>query len=329
MTERKTDTAKAIASALGETKSKPTTQIERIVSLCGSAFANIMLDAAVATHEDGGIKTQDGKRNRTVGGVFFYLVRGALPPNLHDEIFPAKHRRHKLSPDEVLDWDERLDYFSTLMDKPKGEVKDVNISVDGRPTHIEKKNHLVVATLQSHVEAYQTFPRGVPDVPTAPTTFIVYVGEDQWDKHIGTKLEKDEDATLAVEGAPAYDDEMGGIAVFARAVKVKSGASNRKAAKAREERQQKAEETERKSKQAAAARREKERQKVAVDDDIPDDIAKKLRPLYGARELFRKRLADIEALPEDKQSGLKAAKMALERTESQIAALEAQAKEDA
>ncbi|MEL7234723.1 MAG: hypothetical protein AAGK74_09510, partial [Chloroflexota bacterium] len=57
----------------------------------------------------------------------------------------------------------------------------------------------------------------------------------------------------------------------------------------------------------------------------PDGTGTHTAP-YGARKLFQKRLADIEALPEDKQSGLKAAKMMLQRTEKQIADLEAQAK---
>ncbi|MEO0561212.1 MAG: hypothetical protein AAF125_03815, partial [Chloroflexota bacterium] len=145
-------TPDAIAQALGETETKPLTQINMIAERCGPEFSAVMLAAAQDIHAGEGIPTHDGKRKRTLGGVFFYLVRGALPSDIATEIFPPKWNRKVVK--DVMPWDNRADQFGQMIDKPKGKVDDVNITVDGRPSEIIAHNNLVVATLQSQVEAY-------------------------------------------------------------------------------------------------------------------------------------------------------------------------------
>jgi hypothetical protein len=285
-----------------------------------------MLETSLAIHEDGGMPTLDGKRQRTLGGIFFFLVRGALPDDIRQVIFPERRTPQQAPDIDVIDWADRKTHFDTILEKPKGKVENVHISIEGRPSSIEIKQDLVLATLEGHIEAFQTFPRGIPEAPTAPTTFFVYVAQSQWSKHVGDKLETDEEASIAVDGAPIFDPEMGGIAVLARAIKVRTGAANRKAEEVRQQRRKNQE----LSKQGGANPGVTTLPKSDIPDvdDYPPEVSKKLRPLYGARQLFLKRIADIEAMPPEKQRGLRAQQMGLARVDKQIAALEAQKQTD-
>ncbi|NDJ51988.1 MAG: hypothetical protein GYB68_02750 [Chloroflexi bacterium] len=70
--------ADQIATMLGETEEHPRFQIARIVQVCGVAFAEKMVRRTFETEENGGLMVVDGSRRRTVGGVFFYHVKGYL-----------------------------------------------------------------------------------------------------------------------------------------------------------------------------------------------------------------------------------------------------------
>jgi hypothetical protein len=319
--------ANHIIQTLDETDKTPVAQIHQIIELAGIEFAQLMLDVTHDIQADGGLYIQDGSRKRTIGGVFFYLVRGALPSDIREIIFPNKKIYQGRDDLDIIKWEKRLDYFKPILDKPKGEVEEVHINLTGRPITIESKNHMVMVTLQAEIARYLTFPKGLPDIPEEPTTFFVYIDEKQWKKHVKEKLKKDKNAAIVVEGAPAFDPEMGGIAIFAQAVSIQDGATTKREEKRHTELTERAIEEKRKRKEERAKQKETKAKQEKQMQKMSPELAKKLKPLYGARNLFRKRLADIEALPQEKQSGLKAAKMALERTEKQIAALEAKAKE--
>jgi len=64
-----------IVAALGETDEVPLRQIEAIVRLCGSGFAQAILVEALDVDAAEGLMTTDGAHRRTKGGVFFYLAR--------------------------------------------------------------------------------------------------------------------------------------------------------------------------------------------------------------------------------------------------------------
>lgn len=307
---------KRIAQRLKETQEMPVGQIQKIVDHCGVEFADFMVENTILIEEAGGMMTVDGSRKRTIGGIFFYLVRQALPADMRNEIFPPKVWRQrpprKPSPYPEFDWDKRVEDLQEALQKEKGKVKELSIQIKGRPGHVEKRDGLRIMTIEEAIGENQTFPRGVPEPPNEATSYVVYVGEEQWEKHVGDKIDKDEKSMLVVDGACYFDEALGSMAVFARSVKV-----------ARQ-----------KDKPKKAPPKAKETQPEAEEqDDTPDlsqfppEIAKKLRPLYGARKLFQKRLADIRAQPKEKQSGLKAAQMMLERTEKQIALLEKQARQ--
>lgn len=325
-----------IAERLEEKERKPLSQIRAVVEKCGPEFADIMADAAIEIHSTVGLKTLDGTRDRTLGGVFFYLVRGALPTDLRRAIFPYRQElRIMNSKYPPLEWDKRAEQLQHLIEADHvGEVKKVNIILKGRPTEIERRAGVVVMTLEQRADPEHTYPRGMPEIPEENTRFYVFVGEGQFNKQKGGTLQKNKTAEVTVEGACAFDRQLQGIAVFARSFKVSIPNPAKKKDKGAKEAVAEGGENGKGSKPAAAAPAEaveaappKEEEPRPEDKlaDYPEAIAKKLRPLYGARRMFQKRLADIEAMPEDKQSGLQAARMMLERTEKQIAELEAQA----
>jgi hypothetical protein len=83
----------AIAEKLGETEKVALRQIKDIRLLCGPDFTQAVLEDAEKVEESGGMKTVDGSRNRTFGGVFFYLARGRMAPALRKVIFFNKSQK--------------------------------------------------------------------------------------------------------------------------------------------------------------------------------------------------------------------------------------------
>jgi hypothetical protein len=308
-----------IAKRLNETKKGPLGQIQKIIDYCGIEFAEFMVENTMLIEEAGGMKTVDGSRQRTTGGIFFYIVRHALPNSLRLEIFPPKvwqkRPERKPSPYPEFHWDNRVEELQDALEKEKGKVDELSIQIKGRPGHVERRDGLCIMTIEENIGENQTFPRGVPEPPNDMTRYIVYIGEEQWEKHVGNKIDKDDRTQLVVTGACYFDESLESMAVFARSVKV-----------------QRKKKEDPKPKQEKPKPKQEQEEQEAEAEDIPDlsnyppEVAKKLRPLYGARKLFRKRLADIEAQPKEKQSGLKAAQMMLERTEKQIEMLEKQTK---
>lgn len=77
MTEEKpTDQlAKLIAEELGETEERPIQQIRRMIEVLGELYVHELLDWTRQREAEGGMRTLDGSRRRTPGGVFFWLTR--------------------------------------------------------------------------------------------------------------------------------------------------------------------------------------------------------------------------------------------------------------
>jgi hypothetical protein len=58
-----------------------------------------------------------------------------------------------------------------------------------------------------------SLPKGLPAPPNSPTSYTVYIAPKQWTK-VAEAIRDPEDA-LILEGFPAYDPALEGIAVFA------------------------------------------------------------------------------------------------------------------
>jgi PHAX RNA-binding domain len=69
------ETAYYIAGHLAETEQKTIKQIRRVVKVLGPDVALDYLKQTRAIEKAGGMLIASGKRRRTPGGVFFYLVQ--------------------------------------------------------------------------------------------------------------------------------------------------------------------------------------------------------------------------------------------------------------
>jgi hypothetical protein len=70
-----TSTATAIATQLGETVGGARATIWRTVRTLGPERAHAFVTQALEAEANGGMLIPNGSRRRTLGGIFFYLVR--------------------------------------------------------------------------------------------------------------------------------------------------------------------------------------------------------------------------------------------------------------
>ncbi|MBN1563418.1 MAG: hypothetical protein JXA10_06250 [Anaerolineae bacterium] len=80
----------AVIETLEETDDVPLRQIEAMVRLCGTFFVEALVEEALAIDEREGLMTSDGERRRSKGGVFFYLARYRISPDVRRVIFNRK-----------------------------------------------------------------------------------------------------------------------------------------------------------------------------------------------------------------------------------------------
>src|SRR5579859_5383478 len=73
--ERRVAMAATIAAQLGETGETPCAQIRRALKVLGAEQVQALLQEALSIEAGEGILIRDGSRRRTLGGVFFYLLR--------------------------------------------------------------------------------------------------------------------------------------------------------------------------------------------------------------------------------------------------------------
>jgi len=87
--------AEALAAKLGESEPEPCQQIIDIIRLCSTSFAQAVLDETLEVEAGGGMAVRDGSRQRTRGGIFFYLARGHLSFGLQQIIVPHLRNQAK------------------------------------------------------------------------------------------------------------------------------------------------------------------------------------------------------------------------------------------
>jgi hypothetical protein len=94
------DIVARIAATLGETDPVPITQIRRVVEVLGIVRTWEVVTKALEIEEAGGMMLPGGGRKRTLGGVFFYLVKQELSEADRLAIFPQYKRKNpKLQPE--------------------------------------------------------------------------------------------------------------------------------------------------------------------------------------------------------------------------------------
>ncbi len=332
--------ANEIADQLGEKQYGPRSLITSIVKHCGPDFTRQLLTDSLEIEQQGGMLTTDGLRRRTPGGVFFYLARGRMPREARDLVFPHRTKRKKnnaaAQPNlPAFDWEERQAVLEVILQE-KGEASTVKITLIGRPGKIEARKDVII-TAMTHQAKAASLPKGLPTPPATDTLYTVYIASKQWRK-VETAIANVDDA-LIIEGICTFDEEIKGMAVFATNITTKGlEAEKRQKQKGSPDEAQPANgKSEAKKAPVAASEPTKKPAKAAVETpppappqpaiNLPANItpedAQKLTGLHSAAELYRQKIAGIEAKPEGQRFGLEMTQKLLNSTQTEIKNLEA------
>jgi hypothetical protein len=207
-----------IAAQLDEEGPLVQGQIQRIVEYLGAEAAYAFLDQTRQRLANGGVLTHDGKRKRTPGGTFFFLVRGGVTAEQHQAIWPQHQvpshlRPHKPKPPR-LSWDEAQAAIPNALTQ-QGTAMSAKLTLVGRPGKIIDKDHVIITTMTSSNPP--SLPRGLPKVPDSPVVYLVFIARKQWQK-VADALDKDEEDRLIVTGYPVLDKKTEAIVLLAQTV---------------------------------------------------------------------------------------------------------------
>ncbi len=224
--------ARAFAVVLGETMPPPIHLITRAVDRLGPARARALLGQTLTVEAQGGLTLPDGRR-RTLGGVFFYLVRTSDKISREDKdyIFPRQGGRLKraggsgtpaapasAAPAPVAWTDETFRALARqLQQDNSGRATTVKITVIGRPGAAVEQGQAVALALVN--EKVPDLPKGLPE-PAAGTRYTVFVAHKQWAK-VAEALAADPEDAAIIEGYAALDARVEGIAVYATSATTK------------------------------------------------------------------------------------------------------------
>jgi hypothetical protein len=317
--------AAEIADALGEKQHGPRRLVREVVERCGVDFAREVLKDTEEVMRLGGMLTAAADRLRTKGGVFFYLARGRMSDEVRHVIFPPRTVRNRRKPESTptppqtdFNWAERLPIVRALL-KEQGEVRTVKITLIGRPGKVETRKETAILTM-SHSAGVPTFPRGVPQPPTTPTLYTVYVATKQW-KRVEAALKESSEDVLILEGMCAFDPDLQAVAVYTIKATTKFlEAAKRQDGNGKSETRKAPEQTE----AAASASPPADIPQPNIPAAAPANVAQKLRELHAAAELYRQRIAALELKPAGQQFGLEMTQKLLKNVEDEISSLEAQ-----
>lgn len=329
------------AKILNETEQTPRVLISQMLEFCGVDFIEETIKEALETQEKGGLPVRTGTRQRTLGGVFFYIARNKMPAEIKRRIFLNPSQRLKAQREKMarFQWETRIEAFERLQVLRIGKVREVRINLVGRPGKFEKHNGLVITTMK-HEKGFPELPFPLQDLPIEPTTYTVYIAENQWQKVY--PLLKDPKELLTVEGICSYDGALPGITVFAHSVKTTKQRKDEKEAARKKWEESVAKEAseappakEAKSPLSAASKKAPKPQKtgktrptraippalaekpaLVVDERYDEADQKKFRELHAAAELYRDKIAKLEA--SDQKFGLDMLRTLLKQTEDAL-----------
>lgn len=225
--------AYAIARQLGERDRVAVECIRHIIDIGGIERAQSLVDQARRIDANGGMVTHDGRRRRTLGGIFFFLFNQSATPDQRRDILrlqarlkseidlrkrlktPFVGRLGSLSAPVDLDTARRL---ARKLAGSAGKTLSMKIRIVGRPAKIERRDGLVVFQMRDSA-APPKLPKVLPPLPDAPQTYVVYMAAKQW-LRVAPQLEKD-DCPLTIEGVVAFDPQLGKLVIYAQEVYIR------------------------------------------------------------------------------------------------------------
>ena len=223
-----------IAARLGETAPEPAGLIARALRLLGEERVQAIVARALEVEAAGGMMLPDGSRRRTVGGVFFYLLRTTIGQKEWYRIFRPQTTGHggneahasqgaPGAPDALtngqatvaaatpFDW-ATFSAAATEAMSERGETTTVKLTVIGKPGTVVERGDVVLVALRS--EKAPSFPKGVPAPESATVDYMVLVGRKQWGR-VAEALAADPADKVLIEGYPTVRPDFAGITVHA------------------------------------------------------------------------------------------------------------------
>lgn len=321
--------AQKFAEGLGETDGKPIGQIGLLIEKCGLDFVKKLAEETDKVEAKDGIKTHDGKRRRTKGGVFFFLAKGRMDPKIRQEIFPnfGKHADGNITPIGI-EWTARKEYIKPLAEEP-GQVNNLDIKLIGRLGKVHIEGGTVMTVVEQKQVKSPPYPKGVPPFEDVEeiTYYYVFMSLKHW-QTVEESL-KDETDMIIVEGTAVFDTELNGISILSTRVTTKL-LERQKRLNAAQKSKEKGKKGKAKAKQDDGEKSQTQPKSPAkttsVSDlgNVPQSVADKLKQLHSAADTLRQKITTMEA--DGKTSGLNMTHRLLEQTEKQIATLESQYK---
>lgn len=331
LNEIQRELALEVIERLNETTEPARQQIEALVYHCGSELVTQTLQDALQIEAEGGMMTENGRRRRTPGGVFFHLIAQRitreqlkLTIRLYQKHAPDKYEKGSYPKPKVSVspsgerlpppmWDSYREFFQELVSQA-GAASTVKITLIGRPGAVKIQQDTVITTFE-HTVKPSGMPKGVPLPPTTPTLYTVYIGLKQWRK-VESAASNPEDS-LIIEGVCAYDPQVAGMVVFASNITSKGLETAKRQAK-----QPPAEAKPAATPAPPAVPPVPLTDRYPLPPGLPGEVAQKLVDLYSAADQFRSKLKALDALPPDQRLGYGMTERLLKNTEDQIAALE-------
>ncbi len=201
-------TGEQLAAVLQEPK---VALLRQVLRTLGQDRTAAILTDTLQCEAAGGMRTKDGSRSRTPGGVFFQWVKERVTAHERRRLFPhpapqqgrgqPQHGQGQpLDQPMALTWDEVQIIIQTLAVHPPGEARTMKLTLIGRPGKVETRGQAVVFRMQGKPPG--ALPRGLPPVPAqAPLTWNVMVALRQWNR-VKDSLAANQDDQLIIEGYP-------------------------------------------------------------------------------------------------------------------------------
>jgi hypothetical protein len=215
MTEQLT---KQVAEALNEAN---LALIRRIITVIGAERTQAFLTQTQEKLAKGGLLRKDGEP-RTAGGVFFYLVRGAISKEERKQLFPYKKKPKRLGQANAkpqapgLTWQAAIPFIAQVI-QSIGEAKTVKITLIGRPGNVVQQPTCVLVSMKGKEPG--SLPKGLPAPPEGSAiTWAVFIVNKQWAK-VSESVQNNADDQLIVEGYPVVDAKRGVGVVLASSCK--------------------------------------------------------------------------------------------------------------
>lgn len=209
-------TADMIAEHLREEDVGAWRRILRIVVACGVDFSLDALRETYIIESNGGLLIEDKSRRRTMGGVWFHLIKHSISDELRDQLFqfvPRKQARSQ-KPKKVIEpfpWTDRKRVLQAALKGP-GKVRIVKVTLVGRPVHVIEEPQCVIMAMKDTPRT-SSLPKGLPEMPKNTTTYGVYLSLKHWAR-VKDALQNPDDE-LIISGHLAFDREMAQVCIFA------------------------------------------------------------------------------------------------------------------